>query len=416
MERKHTHFFNSFVPICCPLTVLAVVLGLTFTSNLCFAEDEKAEKEEVVFEVDAEIEETSNIAYELNNLDYCANEDFSETKEDIAITAETELIPTSKGYNRGNSDIRIKALCKKLNEVRELESQLSDNTSALEDNARAMKDKEQSIENRALGAIGAGTVGIGGMMAASALSEQKADDEAAEDMAAYLATFRCTYAGGKSVKGGTEPIELPGGNDKTLMQLRNEYVTLAASLKERKESLGMKPGIESEEILDKAEMGLYDDENVGITKGHYASLYRAQTGNAEDQAKIDAEKSKSEKRVKGGAIAAGIGVVGGIAGNALINGGSGKGGGLMDKVKDLVGDDESGDLLGKLKDSFGDDSEGLLDKVKGIVGDDKMSDIMKNLDISKLKDLSGGDLDNIDIESLKGSLGDKASILDGLGQ
>ena len=319
MERKHTHFFNSFVPICCPLTVLAVVLGLTFTSNLCFAEDEKAEKEEVVFEVDAEIEETSNIAYELNNLDYCANEDFSETKEDIAITAETELIPTSKGYNRGNSDIRIKALCKKLNEVRELESQLSDNTSALEDNARAMKDKEQSIENRALGAIGAGTVGIGGMMAASALSEQKADDEAAEDMAAYLATFRCTYAGGKSVKGGTEPIELPGGNDKTLMQLRNEYVTLAASLKERKESLGMKPGIESEEILDKAEMGLYDDENVGITKSVYASLYRAQTGSAEDQAKIDAEKESTDKKLKIGATMAVAGAVATAIGNYALN-------------------------------------------------------------------------------------------------
>ena len=273
------------------------------------------------------------------------------------------------------------------------------------------KAKEQSTANKMLGGLTTAATGLGAMELMQGLSEQKADDEAAEDMAAYLATFRCTYAGGKSVKGGNEPIELPGGNDKTLMDLRNEYIQLAASLKERKESLGMKPGIESEEILDKAEMGLYDDENVGITQSVYASLYRAQTGNAEDQAKIDADKSKSDKRVKGGAIAAGIGVVGGIAGNALINGG-----GLMDKVKDLVGDDESGDLLGKLKDSFGDDSEGLLDKVKGIVGDDKMSDVMKNLDVSKLKELSGGNLDNIDMNSLKDSLGDNASILDGLGQ
>ena len=278
------------------------------------------------------------------------------------------------------------------------------------------KAKEQSTANKMLGGLTTAATGLGAMELMQGLSEQKADDEAAEDMAAYLATFRCTYAGGKSVKGGTEPIELPGGNDKTLMDLRNEYIQLAASLKERKESLGMKPGIESEEILDKAEMGLYDDENVGITQSAYASLYRAQTGNAEDQAKIDADKSKSEKRVKGGAIAAGIGVVGGIAGNALINGGSDKGDGLADKLKDLVGDDESGDLLGKLKDGFGDDSEGLLDKIKGIVGDDKMSDVMKNLDVSKLKDLSGGNLDNIDMNSLKDSLGDNASILDGLGQ
>ena len=197
------------------------------------------------------------------------------------------------------------------------------------------KAKEQSTANKMLGGLTTAATGLGAMELMQGLSEQKADDEAAEDMAAYLATFRCTYAGGKSVKGGAEPIELPGGNDKKLMELRNEYVQLAASLKERKESLGMKPGIESEEILDKAEMGLYDDENVGITKSVYASLYRAQTGSAEDQAKIDAEKSKSEKRVKGGAIAAGIGVVGGIVGDSLINGK------LGDKIKEAKADKQA---------------------------------------------------------------------------
>ena len=278
------------------------------------------------------------------------------------------------------------------------------------------KAKEQSTANKMLGGLTTAATGLGGMELAQGLAEQNADDAAAADMAAYLATFRCTYGNGTSVKGSMEPIELPGGNDSQMMKLRQEYFALAASLKERKESLGMKPGIESEEILDKAEMGLYDDENVGITQSAYASLYRAQTGSAEDQAKIDADKSKSEKRVKGGAIAAGIGVVGGIAGNALINGGSDKGDGLADKLKDLVGGDNNGDLLGKLKDSFGDDSEGLLDKIKGIVGDDKMSDVMQNLDINKLRDLSGGNLDNIDMKSLKSSLGDNASILDSLGQ
>ena len=33
-------------------------------------------------------------------------------------------------------------------------------------------------------------------------------------------------------------------------------------------------------------MGLYDDENVGITDGAYASLYRAAMGNEKDQAKL----------------------------------------------------------------------------------------------------------------------------------
>ena len=362
--------------------------------------------------IDALNKEVTNLQSDpyYKNLSSDAKQEQKSSVIDPAIEA------AKKGGKNDNTNNSKKKSDSEQNKDTRTDEEKADALSEKQDAYDEAKAKEQSTANKMLGGLTTAATGLGAMELMQGLSEQKADDEAAEDMAAYLATFRCTYAGGKSVKGGTEPIELPGGNDKTLMQLRNEYVTLAASLKERKESLGMKPGIESEEILDKAEMGLYDDENVGITKGHYASLYRAQTGNAEDQAKIDAEKSKSEKRVKGGAIAAGIGVVGGIAGNALINGGSGKGGGLMDKVKDLVGDDESGDLLGKLKDSFGDDSEGLLDKVKGIVGDDKMSDVMKNLDVSKLKDLSGGDLDNIDIESLKGSLGDKASILDGLGQ
>ena len=181
------------------------------------------------------------------------------------------------------------------------------------------KAKEQSTANKMLGGLTTAATGLGAMELMQGLSEQKADDEAAEDMAAYLATFRCTYAGGKSVKGGTEPIELPGGNDKTLMDLRNEYIQLAASLKERKESLGMKPGIESEEILDKAEMGLYDDENVGITQSAYASLYRAQTGNAEDQAKIDAAKESTNKKLKIGATVAVAGAAVTAIGNYALN-------------------------------------------------------------------------------------------------
>ena len=68
-------------------------------------------------------------------------------------------------------------------------------------------------------------------------------------------------------------------------------------------------------------MGLYDDENVGITSGVYGSLYRATALNSEeDQAKIQEEKDKSAKRVKGGAIAVGVGAGVGILGNSLING------------------------------------------------------------------------------------------------
>ena len=197
----------------------------------------------------------------------------------------------------------------------------SDRLEALKKRYDDAKARENSLANRLLGGLTMAATGLGGMELAMGLAEQRADEEAARDMAAYLETFRCSYGNGHSVKAGLEPIELPGGNDGELMNLRNEYVNLAASLKERKESLGMKPGIESEEILDKANMGLYDDENVGITGGAYSSLYRATALNSEeDQAKINADKEKSEKRVKIGGTVAGVGAVGGAVGNSMING------------------------------------------------------------------------------------------------
>ena len=182
------------------------------------------------------------------------------------------------------------------------------------------KANEQSLANRTLTSLTTAATGIGGMELAQGLAEQKADKDAEQDMEAYMATFRCEYGNGKSVKGGTTEIELPGGNDSEMMKLRNEYFALAQSLKERKEALGMKFGIESEVILDKAQMGLYDNENTGITSGAYASLYRAKMGNETDQAKLQEMKDTSKKRVIGGAIATGVGVAVGIVGNSLING------------------------------------------------------------------------------------------------
>lgn len=205
--------------------------------------------------------------------------------------------------------------------VEQISQGVSENTDALQKNYEDLKANEQSTANKTLTSLTTAATGIGGMELAMGLSEQKADKDAEADMKAYVNTFRCTYAEGKSFKGGPESIELPGGNDEKMMSLRNEYIALAADLKERKEALGMKPGIESEEILDKFEMGLYDDENVGITSGNYASLYRAQVlGSEEDQAKLDADKEASSKRVKGGAIAVGAGAGVGLLGNSLING------------------------------------------------------------------------------------------------
>lgn len=183
------------------------------------------------------------------------------------------------------------------------------------------RETEQSHENRLLTTGATVATGIGGMELAKGLSEQNADKTAKQSMDSYIATMRCKYGNGKQVKAGLEEIELPGGNDAQMMQLRAEYIALANDLKTRKEALGMKPGIESEKILDKSQMGLYDDENIGVTDGAYASLYRAQMyGTQKDQEQIDQTTESSKNRVIGGAVAGGVGAVGGTLGDSLING------------------------------------------------------------------------------------------------
>ncbi len=213
----------------------------------------------------------------------------------------------------------------------------TDETDSLEEKQQAYenaKAKEQSMENKLTTALSTAATGIGGMELAQGLAEQKADKAAAEDMAAYINTMRCTYGKGKSVKAGNEEIELPGGNSDELMKLRNEYFALAADLKARKDALGMKPGIESEEILDKAQLDLYSQENVGITDGAYASLYRSQMlGSEKDKSQIDEDAKESKNRVIGGGVAAGVGVVGGAVGDSLING----------KLHDIIEDNKNSD-------------------------------------------------------------------------
>ncbi len=210
-------------------------------------------------------------------------------------------------------------LCKQFKSV-EVDSYsnkaLDENTRALEENYQAMQDKETSFENRMLGAAGIGTVGIGGMMAASALAEQNADKNADADMQAYLSTFSCTYPGGNA-KGGQTGIELPGANQ--LIGLYTQYVDLANDLKERKTALGLTPGIESEIILDKANMNLYDNDSNGIENGTYASLYRASKGNTQDINKINKQKESTSKQLKIGAGVAAAGAIATTAANYAIN-------------------------------------------------------------------------------------------------
>ena len=196
------------------------------------------------------------------------------------------------------------------------DNSVNDNTDyeALAEQAR---EREQSTGNKLLGAVGMGATGVGGAMLMSGLAESASDDEAERAMKAYLSTFTCKY-GNESVPGGTMNVEIPGGNE--LIQMYAEYVALANDLKVRKEALGMKPGIESEAILDSATSGLYDDVSAGKTKGVYASLARALSDpNSEDAKLWAAQREESDEKKKTGAIVAGIGVIGSLLGDVAIN-------------------------------------------------------------------------------------------------
>lgn len=194
---------------------------------------------------------------------------------------------------------------------------LYDEITALEEKYNAARAREMSTANKLLGGLSIGAAGVGGMMAVSAFAEQSADQDAETAMRAYLSTFSCRYAD-KRVAGGVQNVDLPGGNE--LIPLYSEYVNLANDLKVRKAALGMKPGVESESILESVTTGLYDDVSVGKTSGAFASLARAlQNPNGSDAAAWSAQKEQTSKRLKAGATVSGVGVIGGTVGNLIIN-------------------------------------------------------------------------------------------------
>lgn len=245
----------------------------------------------------------------------------------------------------------------------------------LQDNAEKMHENETSLANKTLGATGMGTVGIGGMMATSALSEQRLDAQAERDMRAYLETFRCDYGSGKDSKGGETDIELPGGND--MFNLYAQYATLASDLKTRKEALGIKPGIESEVIIDKAETGLYDDVGTGIVGGAYASVARAiQNPDGEDAKLWNAQKEKTAENLKTGAIVAGVGAAATLAGNIALNSGENK----QNKTNDILANAKPADESVQSKNT--DDTVAkILDSAQSIVKPDE-SVVKENDDTS----------------------------------
>ncbi len=256
---------------------------------------------------------------------------------------------------------------------------LDENTQALEENYQNMKDKENSFENRMLGAAGIGTVGIGGMMAASALVEQNADTSAENDMKAYLATMQCKV-GNNTYDGGTAGIEVGGANQ--LINMYQQYAELAADLKERKNALGLAPGIEAEIVIDKATSGLYDDVGTGIGSGAYASIARAlQDPNGADAQKWNEQKNSASTKLKTGAGVAVAGAVASAVANYAINHDN------KDKSQELLAEREK-----LLKDKYAEVSKILLDECNQRIREHKeyvktlTSDQLQIADIKEYKD------------------------------
>ena len=222
-----------------------------------------------------------------------------------------------------SSDSKRRELYKKLTDtVKDIEdAENAEEQDELEDkraDAKSAKEQEQSTANKLLGAASIGAMGLGGMELASALSEKQVMEDTEQALSAYLATFTCRYSDGKSVQGGEVDIELPGGND--LFPLVTEYKQLAADLKLRKEALGIAPGIESEQIIDKANSGLYDDEGTGITDGAYTSVSRALSDSTSEDAKEwAADKEAIDKKIKTSAAVVATTAVASIAANLAIN-------------------------------------------------------------------------------------------------
>lgn len=186
----------------------------------------------------------------------------------------------------------------------------------LQANLDKAKANEKSLENRITGAVGIGGVGIGGMMIGGALSERAADDYAESDMAAYINTFMCDYGDGNTVRGGQTNVEIPGGNE--LIDLYARYARLANDLKLRKESLGIKPGIESDVIIDKASTGLYDDVGTGVVGGGYASIARAiMNPNGPDAQMWAAQRAATTSKLNTGIGIATTAAAASLAGNIL---------------------------------------------------------------------------------------------------
>ena len=235
------------------------------------------------------------------------------------IDIDTDKLRPAPRYDNGNQNLEQDSGVETSEATPRKNKKNSDkDLTELQKNVEDARANETSLKNKTIDAVGIGGVGIGGMMIGEALSEQDADEDIERQMNAYINTFRCEYGNYPAVAGGKTNIELPGGND--LFNLYAQYATLSNDLKIRKEALGIKPGIESEVVWDKAETGLYDDVGTGIVAGSYASVARALLLGGADAAAWTAQKDATAEKLKTGVIIAGAGAVGSALANLTYNG------------------------------------------------------------------------------------------------
>lgn len=186
-----------------------------------------------------------------------------------------------------------------------------------EDAYRNEYDNAQSWANKGTTALSTLATGEGAMMAARAIAEKIADDDAEREMAEYVSTMKCEYGGGQSVNlGDTET--LPGGNE--MFSYKTEFKQLAEKLKATKTALNLRPGIESEVIYDRAETGLYQYQTAERQSGGFTSLSRALINpEGADATAWNAQRAETNRDLLIGGTLATTGLVAGYAANQYVN-------------------------------------------------------------------------------------------------
>ena len=178
-------------------------------------------------------------------------------------------------------------------------------------------DNAQSWANKGTTALSTLMTGEGAMMAARAIAEKKADNEAKREMAEYVSKMKCEYGGGQSVNlGDTET--LPGGNE--LANYYAEYKQLADKLKATKAALNLRPGIEAEVLYDRAETGLYQYQTAERQSGGFTSLSRAlMNPEGADATAWNAQRAETNQNLLVGGALATVGLAGSYIANRAIN-------------------------------------------------------------------------------------------------